>query len=201
MERPNIKKEIIQWIVFLAILTVLWTTGWHKPIIARVQRAVLATGIARPEIPQIDSIGANPGAEMLLVNEKGNQVKLSDFRGKPVFLNFWATWCTPCLAEMPGIENLYNAVDNNEVQFVLVAIDDDFNKALAFKQRKNYNFPIYRIAGTIPSALKSDEVPTTYVLDGNGNIKMKHSGMAEYDNPKFISYLNELANRTPGTAH
>ncbi len=189
MEKRKIKKEAIQWILLIMIVGVLWATGWHKPLIAAAQQAILSTGIIQPDVSDLKNDVSAAGVDMHLIDEFGNRSQLSDFRGNAIFLNFWATWCPPCLAEMPGIERLYQKVKDNRIDFVMISTDDDFQKAIDFRKRKKYSFPIYRIAEPVPAELQSDALPTTFVLDGDGRVLMKHSGMAEYDTAKFIKFL------------
>ncbi len=60
--------------------------------------------------------------DLNLVNSKGEKVNMEQFRGKVIFLNFWATWCPPCIAEMPGINNLYQEVKNDNVEFIMLSV-------------------------------------------------------------------------------
>lgn len=189
MEKKT-EKEIKSWVVFLIVIGTLWITGLHRPIIAQVHRLVLWTGIIQPDTDVADS---NTKVGVLkLLDESGKVVDLNDYNGKVVFVNFWATWCPPCIAEMPGIQNLYESVDANKVQFAIISLDDDFEKATAFKQKKGYTFPIFTLASQLPDELEADVLPTTYVLDQHGIIKMKHDGMAKYDSDSFKEFLSTL---------
>lgn len=184
------KKEIKSWVVFLIVIGTLWMTGLHRPLIAQVNRLVLWTGIIQPDTKMSES---NTKAGTLnLLDENGKTVSLSSYEGKVVFINFWATWCPPCIAEMPGIQNLYESADHANIHFAIISLDDDFEKAKAFKQKKGYTFPIYTLASSLPPELEADVLPTTYVLDKDGIIKMKHDGMAKYDSDSFKKYLNDL---------
>lgn len=184
------KKEIKSWVVFLIVIGTLWITGLHRPIIAQVNRLVLWTGVIQPNTKSSES-NTKVGT-LSLLNEDGQVVTLDSFKGKVVFVNFWATWCPPCIAEMPGIENLYQSADHQNINFAIISLDDDFEKAKAFKKKKGYTFPIFTLASQLPPELEADVLPTTYVLDKDGVIKMKHDGMAKYDSDSFKKYLNDL---------
>ena len=189
MEKKT-EKEIKSWVVFLIVIGTLWITGLHRPIIAQVNRLVLWTGVIKPNT---DIADANVKVGTLrFLDEDGTPVDISKFEGKVVFINFWATWCPPCIAEMPGIENLYQSADKGKIQFAIVSLDDDFEKAKSFKEKKGYTFPIYTLASALPAELEAEVLPTTYVLNQFGVIKMKHDGMAKYDSDSFKDYLMTL---------
>lgn len=188
--KDKTKKELKSWVIFLIVIGTLWITGLHRPLIAQVNRVVLWTGIIQPNTKIITS--DIKVTALNLLDEKGQIVDFSRLSDKVVFINFWATWCPPCIAEMPGIENLYQTANRDNISFAIISLDDDFEKAKAFKKKKGYTFPIYTLASQLPPELEADVLPTTYVLDQKGSIKMKHDGMAKYDSDSFKKYLNDL---------
>ncbi len=127
-------------------------------------------------------------------NGSGQIVSLSDLKGKVVFLNFWATWCPPCRAEMPSIDKLYNqlAAERNII-FLTVDADGQYKKAKKFLDKKKYSFPLYTVASDIPAELFAGKLPTTIVIDKKGQIVFKHEGMADYADPKFFDFLVQLS--------
>ena len=102
-------KDIPGWVVMLTIFGILYATGLHTEAIGQVQRILLATGIKNADVPDSDELN-NPSLEMassagfILSDLQGNTVPFESLRGKVVFMNVWATWCPPCIAEMPGIQ-------------------------------------------------------------------------------------------------
>lgn len=185
------KKDAIQWAVLIVVIVLLWVTGWHRPVIAGIQRAVLATGIVQPKVALDDHVEGD-AVDMKLVDELGRPIRLSEFRDEVVFVNFWATWCPPCRAEMPGIQNLYEDMDERGVAFVMIATDRDFDLAIRYKKENEYTFPIYRLGGGIPQELYGSSIPRTYVLGSDGRVRMAHEGMAKYDTKKFRDFLMDL---------
>jgi len=124
---------------------------------------------------------------------KGNIVDLGDLRGKVVFLNFWATWCPPCLAEMPTVNKLYEKFRNDkDVVFILVDADGDLTKSQKFMDRRKYNLPVYAICSQIPDLLFKGSLPTTVVFDKQGRVSYNESGAANYGDIKFIEFINRL---------
>jgi len=124
---------------------------------------------------------------------KGNTVDLGDLRGKVVFLNFWATWCPPCLAEMPTINKLYGKFGNDkDIVFILVDADGNLTKSQKFMDRRKYNLPVYAIASQIPELLFKGSLPTTVVFDKQGRVSYNESGAANYGGTKFIEFIKRL---------
>ncbi|MDD4320071.1 MAG: TlpA disulfide reductase family protein [Acidaminococcaceae bacterium] len=108
----------------------------------------------------------------------GKQVTLSNIKGKPIFLNFWATWCPPCVEEMPFISELYSEY-KDKVNFVMVSVDnaDSKDKVSKFIADKGFLFPVYTAEqADVYKTYNVQGIPTTYIIDANGNIAKKHVG-------------------------
>ncbi len=187
------KREIIEWAIFLGIFGILFGTGLHTPVFGFIQGLILKTGIIQPSIDETPSERAD--YNFALVDQDGNKVPFDNFQEKAVFVNLWATWCPPCIAEMPDINDLYNEMNDKGIEFVLISLDDDFQKAKDFVKRKEYDFPVYQLASSLPAVYSSNAIPTTYVLSPEGNIVVTKSGMAKYNTKKFRKFLEELAAR------
>ena len=110
----------IQWVVIAVVAVGLYLTGYHTPVIGKLQQALLWTGLIQPDIESVEKTNVAPSSELVLQSFDGSLTKLSDFQGKTVFLNVWATWCPPCRAEMPGIQQLYEETDKSKVKFVML---------------------------------------------------------------------------------
>ncbi|MCX2452994.1 TlpA disulfide reductase family protein [Pedobacter sp. PLR] len=123
----------------------------------------------------------------------GKELDLGDLKGKVIFLNFWATWCPPCLAEMPSVNKLYEQFKTDaEVVFIMVDADSDFPKAKKYMDRKGYQMPVYAVASRIPQQLFAGSLPTTVVLDKHGRISYHEVGAADYANKKFVDFIKQL---------
>ena len=122
----------------------------------------------------------------------GDAVPFSEFRGKTVFLNVWATWCPPCVMEMPNIERLYRSVDPSEVAIVLVSKESE-EVVRAFLEREPRDLPLY-VTDELPAVFDSTSVPITFVLDPGGTIVFKHTGAMRWDDPATVTFLNDLGN-------
>lgn len=111
-------------------------------------------------------------------------------KGKVVLINYWATWCPPCIAEMPSLQNLYNDY-KDKVVFLFVTTDDDpeINK---FMKNKSYYYPIYRSLSEHPKPFVSKTIPATYLINKKGDIIIDKVGAADWDSSKVRETIDEL---------
>lgn len=187
------KRDLIEFGVIAGVAAFLYLMGWHTEVIGTLQRGLLATGIIRPDITVDESEFQRANYNMPLLSMDGDRMSLQDFEGKTIFLNFWATWCPPCIAEMPNIQKLYEDFENREdIVFVMLSLDEDPEKARSFMDRKEFTMPVYFLLGRKPGVYDSTVVPTTYVISPDGNIVMEKRGMANYNTASFRAFLNEL---------
>ena len=131
-------------------------------------QGLMQIGLFQPDIKQTDKSehSNSPVSDIFFKDGKENIISLSELKGKVVFINFWATWCPPCRAEMPSIESLYQKVkDNKNIVFLMVDVDNDYAKAKKYMDRKNLTLPVYTPASAIPQALMSGTIPTTLILE------------------------------------
>lgn len=197
------RKSLIQYGLIAVVAITLYATGLHTEVIGFVQRGLLSTGILNPNVEKITEARTRETESGVLSNftkadlnfqiidKDGNITSLEEMQGKVIFMNLWATWCAPCIAEMPSINKLHEEM-GDEVAFVILSLDDDFEKAKAFDKRKGYNLPIFSLASNMPAMYDSSTIPTTYIIDAKGNLVLTHSGMADYNSDKFKKFLRSL---------
>ncbi|AIE61770.1 peroxiredoxin family protein [Bacillus methanolicus] len=154
-------------------------------------KAVTSTSLDSGKIGT-NKVEVAPDFELLSIT--GNKVKLSDLRGKSVILNFWATWCPPCKAEIPEMQKFYENNKNNNVEILAVNLTytesnpdavKDFvrNKGLTFKIALNEHGKVGNLYGAIT-------IPTSYIIDKNGIIRDKYVGAMSYGTmDRFISNI------------
>ena len=135
---------------------------------------------------------ADPAPAWDLKSLDGKSVKLSDFKGKVVILDFWATWCPPCRAEIPNFVDLQKQYGKKGLQVVGVSLDQGpVDGVVSFAKAQNINYPI--VMGDDDVAQKYggvQAIPTTFIIDPKGNIVQKHVGFTDKD--EFEAEIKKL---------
>lgn len=124
-----------------------------------------------------------------VIDENGHKIMAEQFTGKPILLNFWATWCPPCVAEMKSIESAYLQT-KGKANFVLVS-NEPIEKLIAFKQKKGYTFPVYQLVSALPTIFESESIPTTYLINSKNEIVIQETGAQNWASKKVLSLLNQ----------
>lgn len=125
-----------------------------------------------------------------LRNEQNETITFEEAKGEVVLLNFWATWCPPCIAEMPSMQKLYDAY-GDKVKFFLVT-DEEPERVNQFMDKYNYTLPIYYTQYAPPKLLQSRALPTTFVIGKDGKIHIKETGSARWHGNRVTHLLEEL---------
>ena len=123
----------------------------------------------------------------------GKLIALNDLKGKVVFINFWATWCPPCIEEMPSINELKAKFEGNEnIVFLMVDVDGKHQKSQAFMDKRKYNLSVYVPHSEIPKEYLAGAIPTTVILDKKGAIAARIEGGRDYSLPEIFNGLKKL---------
>ena len=120
----------------------------------------------------------------------GNETDLADIPEKVVFVNRWATWCGPCIVEMPSIESLVWELVEEDIAFLIVS-DEPVETVVPFVENKGWRVPIYT-AERVPPVFQSTGIPSTFVLDETRRVVFAHVGSARWDAPSSIEYFEDL---------
>ena len=139
-------RSLVEWAVILSIFGIIYLGGWQTQVFGTLQGFILKTGLFNPDLEQAEPLGSTE-LRMQLVNAQNEEINLQDYRGKVVFINFWATWCPPCIAEMPDIDALYQRVhasQPDDVVFVMASVDEQAERVWKFADRKSFSFPNYK---------------------------------------------------------
>ncbi|MEM7109237.1 MAG: TlpA disulfide reductase family protein [Bacteroidota bacterium] len=192
--KTKIVSELKSWGFVVAVIFILYITGFHTDVTAFAQRIILSTGVltADTEIPLSEQ--SDIDYDFKLQDFEGNVVDFKSYKGKVIFLNIWASWCPPCIAEMPNIQSLYDKIEDDNVTFIMLSMDKDPEKARKFIDRKGFTFPVYLAASKVPEVFRAPSIPTTLVISPQGKIVSKKVGMANYDKKSFIKFLEKQSN-------
>lgn len=132
-------------------------------------------------------------SDVVFTNENGDAVSLQSLKGKVVFINFWATWCPPCIHEMPSISQLKERYKgNSNIIFLMVDVDGKMEKSKAFMKKNNYDLQVYIPKSSIPTNFLGRAIPATVILDKNGDMITRLEGGRDYSSPEITQALDEL---------
>jgi thiol-disulfide isomerase/thioredoxin len=123
----------------------------------------------------------------------GKKVSLSSFKGKVVFLNFWATWCPPCRGEMPSMERLYQKLKDKGLVILAVDLQEDAKSVRKFVNELKLTFPVALDSdGKVGAAYGARSIPTSYIIGRAGSALGGTVGGHEWDTPEMISFFTRL---------
>jgi peroxiredoxin len=123
--------------------------------------------------------------------------ELTDLRGQVVVLNFWASWCPPCVAEMPSLERLHRQFEGRGLMVLGISVDEDLNAYESFLRGQGITFPNYRDPDRRISSLYGTFMyPETYIIDTEGKLVRKVIGPLEWDDPQVVEFLDRVVRGT-----
>ena len=122
----------------------------------------------------------------------GSELELETFRGEVLFINLWASWCTPCIREMGSIERLRHRLADTDIRFLIVAAEGD-RPVRRHLRRYSYDLPIYLEIDGLPTSFGLRGLPTSWVVDRQGRIVLLQYGEAVWDTDEVEEFLRSLA--------
>jgi len=184
------KKSLIVLIAVIIIGVSIFTVRNYNSSISKTNPSVENNTSTKP-------LGINPNLiktkaiDFKLKDLNGEELSLSDLKGKKVFLNFWATWCPPCKAEMPEIEKLYEETKDSDLVIVAVEIGEPLTTVKSFIDSNKYNFKVLLDSDqSVASKYGISSIPTSFFIDAEGNIISKRIGAMNIDQMK--AYIKTL---------
>ncbi|MGU3374762.1 TlpA family protein disulfide reductase [Chryseobacterium sp. M5A1_1a] len=165
---------------------------------AWLMRQIASTGLLNSKISEPKAKNANAAssvsyADFMIKDEGGTTAKVSDLKGKVVFINFWASWCPPCRAEFPSIQKFYEKYRSNpDMVFLTINLDDDLTLGKTYLKGKGFTVPFLTPGSAIPKEIYDGSLPTTVVLDKKGEIRFHHKGVADYSKDSFYDQMDQL---------
>jgi len=151
---------------------------------------------ASPSYNQGEPSLAGSTAKPFSFVEDGKAMQLSDLRGKVVVLNFWATWCPPCVEETPSLIALQREIAPKGGMVLGISVDDDAQAYAQFVQANGIDFPTFRDpTKKIPESYGTSMYPDTYIIDRQGKIARKLVGAQDWTSPEMTAYFNTLLSK------
>lgn len=182
----KLKKSQIQNIIFLVVIVVLLFTPLGTALKVQMNRLLAFA----PAVVSKEDQAKLSSYQWSLQSLDGKEFNFTQTNGQVVLLNFWATWCPPCIAEMPSMQELYNDF-GDQIAFVFVS-QEPKEKIQEFLEKHHYDFPVYHPITTPPNPFHYTSIPQTYLIDKQGNIVIDKNGAANWNSPKVRQTIAEL---------
>ncbi|MBI9066607.1 MAG: TlpA family protein disulfide reductase [Salinivirgaceae bacterium] len=176
-------------IVILFILLLIPAT--RKEVAALILKPTLF--IHQPKVNNNKPIISDNAYDWKLQNLAGEKIKLSTFENNVLIINLWATWCPPCIAEMPDLQRLYNDY-GDKVSFLFVSNESDAT-IKEFIDKKGYTFPVYTPLTQYPNDFETNTIPTTYIISKKGELVINKTGVAQWNSKRIRQILDVLINQ------
>lgn len=173
-------------ILFGIVVLLLIIPQTRMPILVTVQRIIAFSPSTIAEDKRETIVDYSWNLRAL----NASNVNLEDAKNEVIVINLWATWCPPCVAEMPSFQALYDDY-GSRVAFYFVS-NEKSEILNRFMERHNYTMPIFQALEAAPTQLNSNALPTTYVIAKNGEIVIKKTGVADWNSRKMRSLLDKL---------
>jgi thiol-disulfide isomerase/thioredoxin len=180
-----LRRTLAAGLVMLALAGAFALIAWKS-----VERRIIAATMDSPQF----SMHPQPAADFVFETLDGKQKHLSDFKGKVIFLNFWGTWCMPCMAEMPGVESLYRHVGRDpDVQFLAISRHNSPGAVWRYAELHRFSLPFYVSRDDdIPASMHLNEIPSTFVYSKDGKMVYSYIGAADWSRPEAVAFIESL---------
>lgn len=173
-------------ILFILFIILLLVPQTRKPIQVTLNRLI---AFSPSEISE-EKRDVLENYDWRLSDLEGNMTDFNNSRGEVTLINLWATWCPPCIAEMPSFQKLYDDY-GDKVDFYFISSEEE-DKLLHFLDKKEYDLPIYQPFSSTPQQLRSNSLPTTYLISRSGEIVVAKKGAANWNDRSFRQLLDDL---------
>lgn len=184
------KKIHIFFVIFFVLFLAFGLILFYKSI-KEIKEMEKETSFKPPSVEEKSKEEYKEKVEFQFKNLKGETFTLNDFKGKIVFLTFWATWCGFCARELPSIQKIYEEYKNKGIEFITVSPEDP-SKVERYIKYYNYTFPAYIQTSSTPPDFRTQGIPSNFILDREGKIILKKEGFFDWASPEGKNFLDSL---------
>jgi thiol-disulfide isomerase/thioredoxin len=184
------KKSKIYNIIFFVAVALILIPQTRQPIQVLINKGVAL--IVKPSVIKTEERKVISNYNWRLKDVSQTTLDFNAAKGKVIVINFWATWCPPCIAEMPSMELLYQTYKDNEDVVFLFVSNEDVNVINSFMSKKEYSFKVYQSLTQYPREFDVTSIPRTFIISKKGEIVMDKSGPADWSSDRVFNTIDEL---------
>lgn len=186
--KKSSKWKIAGDIIFYTFIILMIIPATRKPISTTIIK--LTMGKPKVETTVTGPMITSQDLQITMEDMEGNPLRLGDFQGEVILLNFWATWCPPCRAEMPSIQELYN--DYGDKIAMLLVSSEEKPVIRTYLEEHDYDLPVFIQRSALTSTFPVRSIPTTYLINKKGEILLEKKGAANWNAKDFREQLDAL---------
>ncbi len=161
--------------------------GLRKILLGATLLIFTATGLAA------SGLTGKPAPDFVLKSSSGENMRLSEYRGDVVMINFWATWCGPCRQEMPLLDDLYSRYQRVGFNLLGINIDDDSRRAMQMIEELEVKFPVlFDESKEVSKLYQVEAMPVTVLVDREGKVRHVHHGYKPGYEDKYLTEIRSL---------
>jgi peroxiredoxin len=169
-------KQFNRWVAATAVVLLIVVGAWSGYLLVREKNIDSPT--SRSDGVPVEPVLEARAPDFSLQTTAGETVRLSELRGQPVLINFWATWCGPCRIEMPAIQARYEMLEDDGLVVLAVNFDESRESVLAYGEELGLSFPLLLDpGGEVQRLYRNRSYPTSFFVDEDGIIQAHHIGV------------------------
>ncbi|MFD2917548.1 TlpA family protein disulfide reductase [Psychroserpens luteus] len=184
------KKSKVFNLIILIVIALMIIPQTRQPIQVFLQKGIAM--IVKPSVIDTSERVKLSSFDWKLQDIEGNNFDFSSAEGKVIVINFWATWCPPCIAEMPSLEKLYQNYESNDDVIFLFVSNEETTIINNFIKKKGYTFNAFQPLTNYPQEFNVSSIPRTFIISKKGEIVIDKSGAADWNSERVTNTIDEL---------